>query len=484
MVFKNIIDITELSSRKVIEKLVKKEYLGLARGIIFVCPDRQVTSDELIKAVKHADFTDKFDKSPEVVYVQLPADIDSGVFISLITFVYRKTLDDWSTLADIHSTAIRYWMNDLSIELLNCADDQLRILNSIILYDQYLKLGEVVTSKLSEVVDIVCIHAHLAFLDDAFTKISESTLINLLNMDRLLISEKDVWYAVLRWIKAKLVRDKLEDNLVNRLAIFNPIKNLIRFPTMSYEQFFYSDKECPANSNFFTDDELVEFEKYFDTKDESYLTINYETTPRAQMNYGKMELVPVDEDEEDVAFLHGSAYAFKMSTEVNDSFYYGNQDNGSTFKDCGNSHKGVLNRAHVLVKPKKANKKERKNNLVCTNDTIRVIRIDVTGSPSSWIEGNHLMVTEDDELLFTLYQRYSIDETFGYYSYQPTFEMKKGSLYKFKFVLPGQSIEEVSVKLESLYSKNEDGEEVIDVQMKIIGGLNLEHAHKIIFLYK
>ena len=98
------------------------------------------------------------------------------------------------------------------------------------------KIASVCDPKISEVTGIINLHAHLAVQSKEFLKIGKSTLIRLLKSDQLFIQEKDLYYAVMRWVNSELHRQGLEPNLDNKSKLFNEFKSLIRFPIMSKHQ--------------------------------------------------------------------------------------------------------------------------------------------------------------------------------------------------------------------------------------------------------
>ena len=120
--------------------------------------------------------------------------------------------------------------------LLKYADSKVSINNSTILLDQYCKIAGVCEEKISEVTGIINLHTHLAVQSKEFLKIDKCTLIRLLKSDQLFIQEKDLYYAVIRWINAELHRQGREPSLENKSELFSEFKNLIRFPIMSKHQ--------------------------------------------------------------------------------------------------------------------------------------------------------------------------------------------------------------------------------------------------------
>lgn len=153
------------------------------------------------------------------------------------------------------------------------------------IYDQYLKIGNSVSQYVDKVLELVSLHADIAFRSKWFTKISKETLIKLLENDSLFIKEKDLYYACLKWINAQLIDEKKKLIPKNQQLLFNEIKNLIRFPIMSKIQF----DNGPAKSGLFSLDELEEFEKYFQTKNIKVLSVNYNANERDALPIHKLQ---------------------------------------------------------------------------------------------------------------------------------------------------------------------------------------------------
>ena len=170
--------------------------------------------------------------------------------------------------------------------------------NSTLIYDQYLELNLLDNLNAEKLNELINLHANLAFISDSFLKIRKDTLIHLLQSNSLLIDEIVLFSASVRWIKAELQRKNQETNVKNQLTLFNSIKHLIRFGLMSKDDFFgiklpkeYDGANkpiAPAKSKLFTDDELKEFEIYFETKDSKVLSTNYNFNKRNDLKIGKL----------------------------------------------------------------------------------------------------------------------------------------------------------------------------------------------------
>ena len=142
-------------------------------------------------------------------------------------------------MAHLHSAytaAQHYAMSDVCNALLEYADSKVSIDNSTILLDQYSKIATVPEEKIDELIGIIALHTLLAVQSKQFLQIDQSTLVQLLKCDKLFIQEKDLYYAVMSWINAKLDRQDLEANVENKSKLFNEFKYLIRFPIMTKHQ--------------------------------------------------------------------------------------------------------------------------------------------------------------------------------------------------------------------------------------------------------
>ena len=175
---------------------------------------------------------------------------------------------------------------------------------------------------------------------------------------------------------------------------------------MSKSQFFTAKREkglyeshtyfaCPAQSGLFSEAELKEFEKYFEMNDTTVLTVNYNTDQRSQMNVGKLDFVfEKNTDQNDAPRVQ---FDFKMTAKVDlhstPDFDCGVTDAESCFLDEGDNYLSVYSHLYKEIKTKKVTKKAKKNNLVCTSNSIRVFRIHVTGSSSEWDYGKTLHIS-------------------------------------------------------------------------------------------
>ena len=284
-----------------------------------------------------------------------------------------------------------------------------------------------------------------------------------------------------------------------------PIFSLRQFFTAVRKNRFVFESElsfevCPASSGLFSKTELDEFKQYFETGDPSVFSIDYSTEDRAGMNIGVLKLV-VDEHGQHEYRMLTSFDELHRRAESRDDFenctlmnYLPSNcylDADCYIEACGESYDFVHNRDYSIIKSKAITTRARKTNLVCATNSIRVFHIVHNGSSSNFEKGERLQIIENNTPLATYYKRYSIDHTFGYYDYWPTVELKKSNFYSFEFICPGSNdclnddTQITKVKLESVYTENENGELVLDVKLRLIGGIALwAYPTFIYFLYK
>ena len=254
--------------------------------------------------------------------------------------------------------------------------------NAIIIYDQYLKLGDLVETKLDDVIGVIQLYTYVGIQSSGFANISKPTLVWILENRRLFVKEKDLYYATLGWVRAELKRKNLELNLKNKARLFSDFKHLIRFPIMSRKQFFNPDRinekkdmePCPANSGFFNEEELKEFESFFESRDPNVFSVNYKIQERARQPIGRLKLIKNQANE----------FEYEMSIHVDD--LYGKNESGYNVNEaetkllgCGDNLKYVIDENGKEVLSKKIKAKQRKENLVCNKESIKVFRFHTSG---------------------------------------------------------------------------------------------------------
>lgn len=269
-------------------------------------------------------------------------------------------------------------------KLLRFTDKHMLPDNAITIFDQYMKLGDLIDAKVDDVAGVINLHTYIAVQSPGFANIGKETLVLLLESNELFVKEKDLYYATLRWVRAELLRQKKEVTLENKRRLFNEFKHLIRFPIMSKTQFFNAERMphnekkefefCPAKSGFFTETELKEFEAYFESKDPKVLSVNYKTEERARQYIGRLKLIKNQAGE----------LEYEMSTDVDD--LYGKNESGYNVNEaetvlmgCGDNLESVQDENNKEIKTKKIRTRQRKENLICSGESIKVFRFHTSG---------------------------------------------------------------------------------------------------------
>lgn len=319
---------------------------------------------------------------------------ESFLFARYIYTEPTQLLTDFADLSSTYLAALRLskskliekWVQQsfkrLCDKLLKFTDKHMLPDNAITIFDQYLKLGDLIETKVDDVAGVINLHTYIAIQSSGFANIGKETLVLLLESNQLFVKEKDLYYATLKWVRAELMRQKLEVTLENKRRLFSEFKHLIRFPIMSKTQFFSAEKIneqkdlefCPAKSGFFSEAELKEFEVYFEFKDPKVLSVNYKTEERARQFIGRLKLIknPTDELE------------YELSTDVDD--LYGKNESGYNVNEaetmlmgCGDNLESVNDENNKEIKTKKIRARQRKENLTCSNESIKVFRFHTSG---------------------------------------------------------------------------------------------------------
>ena len=151
---------------------------------------------------------------------------------------------------------------------------------------------------------------------------------------------------------------------------------------------------------------MEQFEKYFKSGDATLLPAGYSTERRTGLKVGVLKLVRNKAEKQ---------YEYRMFTghddlprpaERRDKGYplenYLDGDYG--IGNDGDSYEYVLAYDYSQIKTPPIPAEARSNNLTCSENSIRVFRIDVTGSSSEWDYGCHLRIRESRSLLTTYYK--------------------------------------------------------------------------------
>ena len=104
--------------------------------------------------------------------------------------------------------ADKYIVYHLCDSLLKCIEENLDPANFCLIYDQLIKIQKVkdVKSTLNYVKNLIGQCGQEAFKNKYFTQIDQDTLIDLLKMENLDISEIDALKACAKWVDAEISR--------------------------------------------------------------------------------------------------------------------------------------------------------------------------------------------------------------------------------------------------------------------------------------
>lgn len=145
--------------------------------------------------------------------------------------------------------------------------------NCFIIYDQLVKLQRDCFSSLEKARKLIQLNSKLAFDSDYFTEIGEETLVDLLKMKYLTVSEIDILLSVSDWIDAQVQRGNLPST-ESKQTLFEPFKNLIRFDNLSAEEI---SKNANVLKSILTAEELNSLLLHLIDRTNHPLIINYQS---------------------------------------------------------------------------------------------------------------------------------------------------------------------------------------------------------------
>ena len=166
-------------------------------------------------------------------------------------------------IAVTYQSAIKYDVIGLCDKLLDYCQTSLDIENSLVIFDQYLRLEKSISEDelqyfSNKCLNLIKMHTYLAFQSNQFLKISKEAMLTLLEGDYLFIREIDLYIACLKSIKANFK----DDEQLNQLK---SIRSFIRWPLMSKKQLDYAIAST-SGKQLFSEQELKEFGNFFKTK--------------------------------------------------------------------------------------------------------------------------------------------------------------------------------------------------------------------------
>jgi len=352
--------------------------------------------------------------------------------------------------------ANQYSISDLPTKLIALAYEKINIYNCALIYDQFLKLpADLIKEEyLNKLIKIICLNGDLVFKSRLFFKIGKETLMKLLENDSLFIQEKDVYYGVIDWIEAELIRQTRMTSVKNQLTLFKDLKPLIRFPLLTKGQF----EQGPAKSGLFTQEELAEFENFYQTKDIKQLSVNYKTNRRDD---GLIYMLQFDSD--DQQYKQIDRYG---EDQVNDCESEIEEAKAIDFVEREEKMKKVFGKSYFKDgkrKRKFAGKDDDKK-----LEVIHVFKFRVALSEKYWTDDLVLEIHENNKKMNLSFVKFRKSDSY-YFSLQQPVVLSNAKEYRICFRTLSNKCWSTNVKLENVTSISED-ESALDVKMSVQKG--------------
>ena len=125
--------------------------------------------------------------------------------------------------------ADKYLVHNFGEEFFEYIKGKLNAKSSCLIYDQLMKIGERPEIPLAEVRTLIIENSQETLDSEHFTQIDQETLISLLSLDELSVTEIDLLAAVSKWVDCEVQRQDLSMDSANRRRVFEPIKGYILF---------------------------------------------------------------------------------------------------------------------------------------------------------------------------------------------------------------------------------------------------------------
>ncbi|XP_037047780.1 BTB/POZ domain-containing protein 3-like [Bradysia coprophila] len=170
--------------------------------------------------------------------IEIP-DLTATGFINMLKYIYTNVLKelDLSELFETFMAGDKYQVYNMNDTILSFIKNALNTSNCCIIYDQLMQFpSDYVCVPLDQVKTLIRYNSVLAFKNRHFVDISEATLVDLLSMDALTINEIDVLKSCALWVAEETERQNSQSNVTNKRKVFEPIKNLIRFSKITFDQ--------------------------------------------------------------------------------------------------------------------------------------------------------------------------------------------------------------------------------------------------------
>ncbi|XP_050672013.1 BTB/POZ domain-containing protein 6-B isoform X2 [Leptidea sinapis] len=167
--------------------------------------------------------------------IEVP-DVDPSAFLTLLKYLYcdEIQLEADNVLSTLY-VAKKYFVPHVARACVNYLETSLTAKNVCLLLSQSRFFEEPeLMNRCWEVIDA---QAEMALTSDGFVDIDVSTLESVLERETLNCKEINLFEAALSWAKAECVRREIEPTPSNKRAMLGSAIHLIRFPTMTLEEF-------------------------------------------------------------------------------------------------------------------------------------------------------------------------------------------------------------------------------------------------------
>ena len=184
-------------------------------------------------SVFHAMFYGELTEKNSIVYL---SDTNDDSLEEFLRFLYT---DECNLTADnvvfVLYLAKKYIVPSLAEKCVEFLETNLAAENVFVVLEQALQFDEEKLEK--KCWDMIDMETSEAVVSDAFTEISQPTLVEFLKRESLNIKEIDLFKAVVKWSEAECLRKEKETNGTNKRAAIGNAIYQIRFASMTLEEF-------------------------------------------------------------------------------------------------------------------------------------------------------------------------------------------------------------------------------------------------------
>ncbi|XP_047523317.1 BTB/POZ domain-containing protein 6-B isoform X1 [Pieris napi] len=167
--------------------------------------------------------------------IEVP-DVEPSAFLTLLKYLYCDEIQlEADTVLSTLYVAKKYFVPHVARACVNYLETSLTAKNACLLLSQSRLFEEPeLMQRCWEVIDA---QAEMALTSDGFIDIDVSTLESVLARETLNCKEINLFEAALAWAQAECVRREIEPTPTNKRAMLGSAIYLVRFPTMTLEEF-------------------------------------------------------------------------------------------------------------------------------------------------------------------------------------------------------------------------------------------------------